>query len=454
MLHLRSHLRLFLPTCRRVTRNPTSQRTLLTLAIETSCDDTCVAILSKSSAKQGSTTDLLFNEQTTLENSGKGGVVPTEALAGHESKLSALLERALQFLPEPEDGSRLTKKIWLRDGTPKQKPDFVSVTRGPGMSANLGVGLLTAKGMATAWQIPMVGVHHMQAHALTPRLVTAMSKPESDTRVSHQPAFPFLTLLVSGGHTMLLYSKGLVDHEILVTTTDTAIGDELDKCGRLILPAKLREGTPDTSYAKYLSAYAFPMPEQYATCRVPRTRGEEVHKPPNAYNWKIITPLADTRSLRFSFAGIHSSVKRLMKAREDAGGISAQERLLLARSTLEAAFEHLGSRTVLALEQLRSEKTEISTLVVGGGVAANEFLRFYLRKFLDVRGFENVRLVFPPVKFCTDNAAMIGWAGLEMFEAGYTTDLGVAPLRKWSMDSTGLDGGIMGLNGWVKRDGC
>ena len=128
------------------------------------------------------------------------------------------------------------------------------------------------------------------------------------------------------------------------------------------------------------------------------------------------------------------------------------ERILLARSALGTAFEHLGSRTVLALEKLRGEGVEISGLVVSGGVAANDFLRFYLRQMLDLRSFGHVGLIFPPVELCTDNAAMIGWAGVEMFEAGYRTDLGCEPIRKWSMDSRSEDGGILGIGGWTLAD--
>ncbi|KIX99059.1 uncharacterized protein Z520_05520 [Fonsecaea multimorphosa CBS 102226] len=454
MLYGPGHSRVLYKLCRRTVCSFAPRRSLLTLAIESSCDDTCVAILSKCTTTNEPhqvKARLLFNEKITAKNTGKGGILPTEALESHQANLSKVLENALPSLPAASDSLPNAKKIWLRDGAPKRKPDFISVTRGPGMSANLGVGLATAKGLATAWQIPMVGVHHMQAHALTPRLVNAMAEKHRPVHAALKPSFPFLTLLVSGGHTMLLYSKGLVDHKILATTTDTAIGDELDKCGRLILPQELQQSTPDTAFGKYLSTYAFKAPEEFKSWHVPRTRVEEVNQPTNEFGWRLTTPMSQNRDLAFSFSGIASQIKRLILARgAETGPMEEQERILLAQSALGTAFEHLGSRTIIALESLRAEGVEISTLVVSGGVAANDFLRHYLRRLLDLRSFERMSLIFPPVELCTDNAAMIGWAGMEMFEAGYTTDLSCAPVKKWTMDSQGRDGGILGIGGWIK----
>ena len=450
MLHVCRRLSCIQTRCRPPIIIPTLRRNLLTIAIETSCDDTCVSILETTGGHDDARADLLFNEKITARNTGKGGILPTESLESHQSHLSRLLEKALHFLPDAED-TLGAKTVWLRQGKAKKKPDFVSVTRGPGMLANLGLGLTTAKGLAIAWQIPMVGVHHMQAHALTPRLVNAMAKDRHITGQALKPAFPFLTLLVSGGHTMLLYSRGLVDHEILATTTDTAIGDELDKCGRMLLPAELREGTPDTAFGKHLSAYAFQSPGDFAQWTIPSTRAEEAMTPVNEFGWSLSAPMAQCRKLAFSFSGIGSQVKRLMVGRSTGGGMDDKERLLLARSVLGTSFDHLGSRTIIALEKLRATGVEIENLVVSGGVAANDFLRYHLRKLLDVRCFSKTRLVFPPVALCTDNAAMIAWAGVEVFEAGYSTDLACAPVRKWSMDSRGPGGGILGIGGWTSR---
>ncbi|KAJ9633335.1 Mitochondrial tRNAs modification protein [Knufia peltigerae] len=390
---------------------------------------------------------LLFNEKITLRNTGKGGIWPPEALNSHQLNLAKLIETSLPFLPGSDQSLPVQKRLWLRDGQIKEKPDFVSVTRGPGMNQNLAVGLNTAKGLATAWQVPLLGVHHMQAHALTPRLATAIKGAGQD---SSQPEFPFLTLLVSGGHTMLLHSKSLLEHEILASTSDTAIGDELDKCGRMLLPAEIQHNTPDTSFGKYLSAYAFKSSAEFNSWSVPQNRQDEIIRPQNSFGWSIMTPMAKNRELCFSFSGISSQIKRIVSDRHC--DTSDEERTLLARAALGTAFEHLGSRTIIALEQLRDQGLHIPTLVVSGGVAANDFLRYYLRQMLDVRSFHKVNLVFPPVELCTDNAAMIAWTGVEMFEAGYRTDLGCGPLRKWSMDGQSEDGGILGAGAWILQN--
>ncbi|KAK7900882.1 Mitochondrial tRNAs modification protein [Exophiala xenobiotica] len=433
-----------------------TRRGLLTLAIESSCDDTCVSILSKRttySEPNSTKTHLHFNEKITLPNTGKGGIYPPEALNSHQLNLAKLVERSLPFLPEGGQALPERKRLSLQDGGLKEKPDFVSVTRGPGMNQNLATGLNTAKGLATAWQIPLVGVHHMQAHALTPRLVNSM---EGSSHNSLKPDFPFLTLLVSGGHTMLLYSKGLVEHEVLASTRDVAVGDELDKCGRIILPQDIQQAIPDTAFGKYLSAYAYKTSEDFTSWDVPQTRQEEILRPLNKYGWNMMTPMAKNRDLAFNFSGIASQVSRIMRGRTSSGDgapMSEEERLLLARAALGTAFEHLGSRTIMALEKLREQEVEISTLVVSGGVAANDFLRYYLRQMLHMRSFGTISLVFPSVELCTDNAAMIAWAGMEMFEAGYRTDLGCGPLKKWSMDRHSEDGGILGVPGWLGTDG-
>ena len=236
------------------------RRHLSTLSIETSCDDTCVAILEKDHEVNTSPPKpqarLYFHEKVTSTNSNHGGIHPIVSLESHWSNLARLVDRSLKHLPPVEQKTSKTARLYLKDGSIRRKPDFISVTRGPGMRSNLVCGLDTAKGLSTAWQIPIVGVHHMQAHALTPRLVHALENSTNDT--IYRAAFPFLTLLISGGHTMLLKSESLISHTILATTLDTAIGDCLDKCGRAILPANLKAAATDTAYAKHLSNYAFP----------------------------------------------------------------------------------------------------------------------------------------------------------------------------------------------------
>lgn len=304
------------------------------------------------------------------------------------------------------------------------------------MLPSLSCGLDTAKGLAVAWCCPLVGVHHMQAHALTPRLSSALCKGRNEPF----PPFPFLSLLVSGGHTLLIHSRGLVDYEILATTADIAIGDCLDKIARLILPSVTLDATADTMYGRLLSSFAWPGgPSDYKTYTPPASRGEEVaRQSPNEWGWSLRAALAESRALAFSFSGLESYIRRLVTSRSPEHEMSDTERRAFAREALRISFEHLASRTVLALLSLQQSGSKINTLVISGGVAANDFLRHVFRTFLDVRGLEDVHVVFPPMELCTDNAAMIAWTGMEMYEAGYRSDLSIGAMRKWSLDDLAL----------------
>lgn len=249
------------------------------------------------------------------------------------------------------------------------------------MRSSLTTGLDTAKGLAVAWQIPLVGVNHMQAHALTPRLVSVLDDPAKDPK----PAFPFLSLLVSGGHTLLVHSKKMADHAILATTTDIAIGDMIDKIARLVLPSNvLREGG-EIMYGRLMERFAFPNGESDHDYRAPTSRGEEIARKESRWGWALVPPLAETRSgskskaMEFTFSGLGSAVKRICEAKPEMG---ADERVDLAKESMRVAFEHLASRAGLALRDLHSSmslryqrKRGVQTLVVSGGVASNGFLR-------------------------------------------------------------------------------
>ncbi|CAL8575346.1 Mitochondrial tRNAs modification protein [Xanthoria parietina] len=432
-------------------------RQLITLAIETSCDDTSVAVL-ETARQDGSSQDqkaaiLHFHEKVTADNARFRGVHPIVALESHNKQLAPLVAKALRNCPSPDQRSPSisirAQSGWLE----KTKPDFISVTRGPGMLSSLNTGLNTAKGLATAWQVPLVGVNHMQAHALTPRLVHAL---ETENNEQLPPKFPFLTLLVSGGHTMLVHSKALTHHAILANTMDIAIGDCIDKMARHILPAGLIEDSAEMMYGRLLEHFAFPNGPSDHGYIAPRTRAEDLSQKPSIWGWALTAPLSRTRSgsrskdMAFSFAGLGSAIERICHRIEKA--MTLDERRDVAREAFRVAFEHLASRVLMALQQLKIAETadteEMGTLVVSGGVASNRFLRTVLRSFLDIRGFAHIRLVFPPTSLCTDNAAMIAWTGTEMYKAGYETDLSCGALRKWSIDPSAESGGILGVDGW------
>jgi N6-L-threonylcarbamoyladenine synthase len=314
------------------------------------------------------------------------------------------------------------------------------------MRSNLAAGLDTAKGLAVAWQVPLVGVHHMQAHALTPRLVSAL---ENDGDTPSSPDFPFLSLLVSGGHTMLVNSTSLTEHTLVASTMDIAIGTALDKAARVILPLEWISRSANTMYGRFLEQFAFPNDENDYNYRAPRIRQDELIQ--NSFlGHKLMLPLTETRDLKFSFAGILSTAERVLRPKE-LDQVSLEERMELARVILRVSFEHLASRIAIALQDQKGLR-DVKTLVISGGVASNNYLKTILRSFLDARGFSDIQVIYPPPSLCTDNAAMIAWAGIEMFEAGWTSDLSCTAVRRWSMDSTSDDGGILGAKGWVVHD--
>lgn len=454
-----------------------------TLAIETSCDDTSVAVLaiSRGHGIGRLRTKVLYHETVTANSSGYGGIHPLVALDSHQMRLGQLVERAIQ---------RLEPKIQRQKGYEAivQRPDFVSVTRGPGMRSNLSVGLNTAKGLALAWDVPLVGVHHMQAHALTPRLCSILdasggtgklvkSRPDDENEIELtewdpkdlQPRFPFLTLLVSGGHTMLIDSNSLINHRILAESQDIAIGDYLDKAARAILkPSELK-----APFGKALEDFAFHSVQQY-DYDPPKRRQEELERRTTEFGWALSPPLAESkggekssRRMVYSFSGLLSSVQRVAHTVLDADKVisdnaqartitqSNAERRELAREVQRVGFEHLGSRILLHLETIARDTgtcPSVETIVLSGGVASNKFLRHVLRNMLDARGYSTIKLQFPPPELCTDNALMIAWAGMEMYDAGYESEFSIQPLRKWSMDSSADDGGIIGVGGWRERE--
>jgi N6-L-threonylcarbamoyladenine synthase len=452
----------------------------MTLAIETSCDDTCVAILEKDVR---GTAHLYFNNKVTSDNRAFRGVHPLNAVVSHTMHLAPLIQEALRTLPRVDavDTDRLAaeRKIILVDGEARLRPDFVSVTRGPGMTSNLATGLNMAKGLAVAWDVPLLAVNHMQAHALTPRLVRALENTGSgrNEKQPNSPAFPFLSLLVSGGHTMLVHSRSLADHTILAESSNIAVGDMLDKCARMILPPEILSADESNSgmYGPMFEEFAFPGSTRKLDSRTggrsetdtcynydyapPARRADEIAPFDSGLGWTLTPPLArmghgEEAASTYEFAGLNGQVQKMMLARPDMG---IDERRVLARATMRLVFEHLASRVLFALRNGKKAATgtetegenKIKTIVLSGGVASNKFLRHIVRAMLDARGHADVEVIAPPVSLCTDNAAMIAWTGIEMYEQGWRSALDVLVKRKWSLDPNAEDGGILGGPGWL-----
>lgn len=296
------------------------------------------------------------------------------AVNAHQQNLATLVEDSLSSLPavdhiDDQHGSE-PLHVHAADGKSvrRKRPDFISVTRGPGITAALASGLDTAKGLAVAWQVPLVGVNHMQAHALTPRLVSCM---ESGPKQKVEPRFPYLSLLVSGGHTMLVQSQSLCDHRILANTTDMAIGDAIDKMARLILPAAELQ-RKDTMYGRALEQYAFPHGVEELPYIPPASRGEEIRAKRTQFGWALPIPFVDKKNMEFTFSGIGSTVKRICEAKADMDG---PERVALAIECMRVSFEHLAQRVVWAIKSLQEQGQDVTALVISGGVASNGYLR-------------------------------------------------------------------------------
>ena len=329
----------------------------LILGIESSCDETAVALVS-------SDRRILAHKLATQEETHRpyGGVVPELAARAHVEVLAPLVQAALA-----EAGAGLGDV------------DAIAATAGPGLIGGVMVGLVTAKALCHAAGKPLIAVNHLEGHALSPRLADATLD------------YPYLLLLVSGGHCQLLRVMGVGHYQRLGTTIDDAAGEAFDKTAKILglgFP-----GGPAVERAALLGdAKAVPLPR----------------------------PLKGTAEPHFSFAGLKSAVLRAHQA-----GVHKPEDL--AASFQAAVVDCLIDRTKRALEHC----DDVTALVVAGGVAANLAVRQALESLADQRG---LRFIAPPLWLCTDNGAMIAWAGVERFAAGLTDALDVSARPRWPLD--------------------
>jgi N6-L-threonylcarbamoyladenine synthase len=331
---------------------------MIVLGLESSCDDTSVALVS-------SDRRILAHAVVGQSQAHQpyGGVVPEIAARAHVEILPGLIEQVLG-----EAG------LTIGD------VDAVAATAGPGLIGGVMVALLAGKGLALAAGKPLIAVNHLEGHALSPRL----ADPDLD--------FPYLLLLVSGGHCQLLEVRGTGDYRRLATTIDDAAGEAFDKAAKLLgLPYP--GGPAIEQLAKTGDSTAVPLPR----------------------------PLVGSREPHFSFAGLKSAVQRAVASgqfrRED-----------IASSFQQAVVDCLVDRTRVALGE-----TDAPALVVAGGVAANQAIRGALAELAERQGR---RFSVPPGWLCTDNAAMIAWAGAERFAAGERDGLDVPARARWPLDES------------------
>ena len=328
----------------------------LILGLESSCDDTAAALVAS---------DRRILAQTVVSQNDAhrpfGGVVPEIAARAH-----------VQILPG------LIRSVLAEANVGIDDVDAIAATAGPGLIGGVMVALLTAKGLALAAGKPLIAVNHLEGHALSPRLVD----PGLD--------FPYLLLLVSGGHCQILEVLGVGSYRRLATTIDDAAGEAFDKAAKLLgLPYP--GGPAIEALAKDGDPSAVPLPR----------------------------PLVGSGEPHFSFAGLKSAVQRAVVSGEFAPAD-------IAASFQQAVVDCLVDRTRLALSS-----SDAPTLVVAGGVAANQAIRSALRELAarSGRGF-----TVPPAWLCTDNAAMIGWAGAERYRLGMVDDLDAPARARWPLD--------------------
>ncbi len=329
------------------------------LGIESSCDETGIAIYDD---QQGILSHQLYS-QVKL-HADYGGVVPELASRDHVRKTLPLIQAAL-----------------AESGCTAADIDGIAYTAGPGLVGALLVGATIGRSLALAWNKPAVAVHHMEGHLLAPMLE------------DHAPSFPFLALLVSGGHTLLVRVDGIGRYQILGESIDDAAGEAFDKTAKLLgldypggaLLSKMAEsGTP--------GRFVFPR------------------------------PMTDRPGLDFSFSGLKTFAANTIRAQ----GTDAQTKADIAHAFQCAVVDTLAIKCKRALKE-----TGLKRLVMAGGVSANRQLRTQLAQMMTELGGE---VFYPRPEYCTDNGAMIAYAGLQRLKAGHTVGLELSVQPRWSLD--------------------
>lgn len=330
------------------------------LGIETSCDETAAAVY------DGAAGLLAHRLYSQVElHAVYGGVVPELASRDHVRKLLPLVENVLSDA-----------------GVKSTGVGGVAYTAGPGLVGALMVGAAVARSLAFAWGCPAIGVHHLEGHLLAPMLEPV------------PPQFPFLALLVSGGHTLLAEVRGIGQYRMIGTSMDDAAGEAFDKTAKLLgLPY------PGGPALAQLAERGRP-----GRLRLPR-------------------PMLDRPGLDFSFSGLKTAVVVAIRDRQ----LDDQARADVAAEFQQAVVETLSAKCMRALEQ-----TGYATLVVAGGVGANKLLRSELTRLGRQR---SVQVFYPRTEFCTDNAAMIAYAGYRRLVLGEHDDLRIRATARWPLDT-------------------
>ena len=346
-------------------------KTLTLLGIESSCDDTAAAVV-----RQGDGPAHILSSVVVGQNALHqpfGGVVPEIAARAHAERLDGCVAQALT-----DAGLGLSHL------------DGIAVTAGPGLIGGVISGVMLAKGLCAATGLPLIGVNHLAGHALTPRLTDGA-------------AFPYLMLLVSGGHCQFLVVHGAQEFTRLGGTIDDAPGEAFDKTARLL---------------------GLPQPGGPAV-QAQAAQGD-------AARFALPRPLLDRPGCDMSFSGLKTAI---LRARDgvvaEKGGLTRQDRADLCASFQAAVVDVLAEKTRRALQAYLANQPAAPLLAVAGGVAANSAIRAALQQ---VCAQADVAFLAPPLALCTDNAAMIAYAGIERFRLGQQDNMALAARPRWPLD--------------------
>jgi len=340
---------------------------MIVLGIETSCDETAAAVVTD---ERRILADVVLSQ--LADHRPYGGVVPEIAARAHLEHLDRLIREAM-----------------TQAGMGFEDLDAVAATGGPGLIGGVIVGVMTAKAIAAARGLPFLAVNHLEGHALTARLTDDVP-------------FPYLLLLVSGGHCQLLAVEGVGRYRRLGTTIDDAVGEAFDKSAKL-----MGLGYPGGPLIERAAADAA-----------------------NPARFELPRPMLGRPGCDFSFSGLKTAVRQAVEALGP-GALKPEDVADLAAAFQNTVGDVMADRCRRAIRQFRADCPGGAHLVVAGGVAANKALRTRLGALAADEGFT---FVAPPLKLCTDNAAMIAWAGIEHFRQGRRDGLDFAPRPRWPLD--------------------
>ena len=342
---------------------------LIFLGIETSCDETAAAVIKE---KDNGTGEILSNivSSQVEEHKEFGGIVPELAARSHVEKIEFIIKKAIK-----------TSNLELKN------LDGIAATAGPGLIVCLTVGLNAGKAIAGTLNKPFIAVNHLEGHALSPK-------------INKKIEFPYLLLLISGGHSQFLEVNGVNKYKRLGTTIDDALGEAFDKTAKL-LGIEFPGGPKIEKWAKKGNANYFKLPK----------------------------PILKKAGCNLSFAGLKTAVLKISSKLKN-----EKEKYHLAASFQKTINEILYEKTKIAMEKFLSNKNnKTNAFVIAGGVASNLSIRKVLIKLAKEKNFVSI---FPPINLCSDNAAMIAWAGIERYKINLVDNLEFLSRARWPLDSS------------------